>query len=56
MRKISSTDDLFGMLESRAPGDMVKLRLQRPSTDVDSDVPATEITCDSAPVTEDARD
>eukprot|EP00438_Fugacium_kawagutii_P033752 Skav209668 [mRNA] locus=scaffold2126:278934:280100:+ [translate_table: standard] len=37
-RRISSTDDLFGMLETRAPGDLVKLRLQRPNPDVDSDV------------------
>eukprot|EP00435_Cladocopium_sp_Y103_P032414 s2270_g8.t1 len=37
-KKISSTDDLFGMLETRAPGDLVKLRLQRPNADLDSEV------------------
>lgn len=37
-QRISTTDDLFGMLETRAPGDLVKLRLQRPNPDLDSDV------------------
>ncbi|CAJ1356546.1 unnamed protein product, partial [Effrenium voratum] len=32
-RRITSTDDLFGMLETKAPGDVVTLRLQRPSAD-----------------------
>lgn len=36
-KRISSTDDLFGMLEQRAPGDTVKLTVQRPSADVDSE-------------------
>ncbi|CAK9102413.1 unnamed protein product [Durusdinium trenchii] len=36
-QNISSTDDLFGLLESRAPGDTVKLKLQRPNADLDSD-------------------
>lgn len=36
-KKISLTDDLFGILDNKSPGDVVKLTVQRPSADVDSD-------------------
>lgn len=36
-KRVSLTDDLFGILENKAPGDVVKLTVQRPSADVDSD-------------------
>jgi len=36
-KRLSTTDDLFGMLEQRAPGDTIKLTVQRPSADVDSE-------------------
>jgi 2-alkenal reductase len=36
-KKVSSTDDLFGILEQKAPGDTISLTVQRATTDVDSD-------------------
>jgi len=36
-KRVGSTDDLFGVLENRAPGDTVTMVVQRPSADVDSD-------------------
>jgi len=36
-KRVASTDDLFGVLEQKAPGDLVKLVVQRASTDAESD-------------------
>jgi len=36
-RRMSSTDDLFAVLDTKAPGDTVKLTVQRPSAKEDSD-------------------
>ncbi|CAK0880763.1 unnamed protein product [Prorocentrum cordatum] len=36
-RRVSSTDDLFGVLEQKKPGDTISLTVQRATTDVESD-------------------
>lgn len=36
-KKVTSTDDLFGILEQKAPGDEITLTVQRATTDVESD-------------------
>jgi len=36
-KRVTSTDDVFGVLEKRNPGDVVKMTVQRPSKEADSD-------------------